>query len=301
MMERELQIEQMAKIQSVATEFSHLDDDYIFARLLPDARRHMGFPPAMRLGGLTFFLCRNAGIEQEVNLAPQKLKPNSISWVVPQSVVNVRQVDWENLDVDILALSTDFMRSIAIDLNTFASSGEPFKRNEHNSIMLSDSEMSIMQRYFDLLLLNTKVNTDRALARSIARTLLAAVIYQLVSLSSREQPRADVQPYSRRMGYVQEFMKLVHENFRQERAVGFYAKSLFISPKYLSLIIKEVTGKSAAAWIDERVILEAKNLLKFSGKNVQQIAYELNFNNQSSFGKYFKHLTGMSPTAFQRS
>jgi AraC-like DNA-binding protein len=103
------------------------------------------------------------------------------------------------------------------------------------------------------------------------------------------------------MGYVQEFMKLVHENFRQERAVGFYAKSLFISPKYLSLIIKEVTGKSAAAWIDERVILEAKNLLKFSGKNVQQIAYELNFNNQSSFGKYFKHLTGMSPTAFQRS
>jgi probable transcriptional regulator araC family len=47
------------------------------------------------------------------------------------------------------------------------------------------------------------------------------------------------------------------------------------------------------------VLQEAKNLLRYSGKNVQQVAYELNFTNQSSFGKYFKHLTGMSPTQFQ--
>ena len=47
------------------------------------------------------------------------------------------------------------------------------------------------------------------------------------------------------------------------------------------------------------MIQEAKNLLRYSGKNVQQIAYELNFSNQSSFGKYFKNLTGMSPTQFQ--
>lgn len=83
--------------------------------------------------------------------------------------------------------------------------------------------------------------------------------------------------------------------------VSFYAEKLFISPKYLSLIIKESIGRSAAEVIDEYVILEAKNLLRFSGKNIQQVAYELNFPNQSSFGKYFKHLTGMSPSEFQRS
>lgn len=66
-------------------------------------------------------------------------------------------------------------------------------------------------------------------------------------------------------------------------------------------MVREATGRPASAWIDDYVILEAKNLLRFSGKNVQQIAYELNFTNQSSFGKYFKHLTGMSPTQFQRS
>ena len=83
--------------------------------------------------------------------------------------------------------------------------------------------------------------------------------------------------------------------------MAFYASQLYITPKYLSLLIKEATGRSAAEWIDEFVIMEAKNMLRFSGKNVQQVAYDLNFPNQSAFGKYFKHLTGMSPTRFQRS
>ena len=83
--------------------------------------------------------------------------------------------------------------------------------------------------------------------------------------------------------------------------MAFYASKLFISPKYLSLIVKETTGKSAARWIDEFVLMEAKNMLRYSGKNIQQVAYALNFSNQSSFGKYFKHLTGMSPTEYQKS
>ena len=96
-------------------------------------------------------------------------------------------------------------------------------------------------------------------------------------------------------------MKLVHLHYTKERSVSFYASRLFISPKYLSLLVKEATGRSAARWIDYFVINEAKNLLRFSGKNIQQVAYALNFSNQSSFGKYFKHLTGMSPTEFQKN
>ena len=93
----------------------------------------------------------------------------------------------------------------------------------------------------------------------------------------------------------------MREYHKAERAISFYAEKMFISPKYLSLIIKESTGKSAGEWIDQYVIQEAKNMLRYSGKNVQQISYELNFPNQSSFGKYFKNLTGMSPTAFQNT
>ena len=72
------------------------------------------------------------------------------------------------------------------------------------------------------------------------------------------------------------------------------------SPKYLSSVVKEVSGKTAARWIDESVILEAKALLKYSGMSIQEIAYHLNFSTQSFFGKYFKQHTGTSPSRYKR-
>ena len=70
--------------------------------------------------------------------------------------------------------------------------------------------------------------------------------------------------------------------------------------KYLSSVVKEVSGKTAARWIDESVILEAKALLKYSGMSIQEIAYHLNFSTQSFFGKYFKQHTGTSPSRYKR-
>lgn len=129
---------------------------------------------------------------------------------------------------------------------------------------------------------------------------MSAAAYQIMAYGEDAGNSRDaLKPSSRKLNYVQTFLRLVRTHHKRERAIGFYADKMFISPKYLSLIIKEATGRSAAEWIDQYVLQEAKNLLRYSGKNVQQIAYELNFTNQSSFGKYFKHLTGVSPTQFQ--
>lgn len=116
-----------------------------------------------------------------------------------------------------------------------------------------------------------------------------------------EDADEQLRPRSRRVLYTHEFVRLVRKYFRMEHSVRFYANKLCISPKYLSLVVKETSGRTAAEIIDEYLLLEAKNLLRFSGKNIQQVAYELNFSNQSSFGKYFKHLTGLSPSEFQNS
>lgn len=139
--------------------------------------------------------------------------------------------------------------------------------------------------------------------KSIARNLISALVYEMMEIAAKHDEiiEDDDERYkSRRLGYVRDFMQLINRYHTKERSVGFYADKLYISPKYLSLIIKESTGKSAAQWIDECVIMEAKTCSVFR-ENIQQIAYELNFSNQSSFGKFFKHLTGMSPTEFQRS
>jgi len=109
----------------------------------------------------------------------------------------------------------------------------------------------------------------------------------------------DKRPTSFQNSIVERFIKLVHNNYRQHRRVGFYADKLCITPKYLSKVIKQSSGQSAVEWIDSYVILEAKAQLKSSYKTIQQIAMELNFPNQSFFGKYFKRLTGISPKEYR--
>ena len=106
---------------------------------------------------------------------------------------------------------------------------------------------------------------------------------------------------NRREEYFREFMRHLQQHHCKERSLGFYASLLHITPKYLTTLIKQVSGRSAAEWIDECVILEAKNLLKFSTMSIQQIAYYLNFPNQSFFGTYFKRRTGMSPSEYKQS
>lgn len=98
---------------------------------------------------------------------------------------------------------------------------------------------------------------------------------------------------------VLRFMELVQKHYREERLIGFYADKLCITPKYLSKLVKENTGRLAGEWIDNHVILEARAMLQSSDMTIQQIAASLNFPNQSFFGKYFKRATGLSPKQYR--
>lgn len=100
---------------------------------------------------------------------------------------------------------------------------------------------------------------------------------------------------------VERFIELVHTHYREERLISYYADMLCITPKYLSKLVKENTGRSAGEWIESHVILEARAMLQSSDLTIQQIASSLNFANQSFFGKYFKRATGLSPKQYRHS
>ena len=104
---------------------------------------------------------------------------------------------------------------------------------------------------------------------------------------------------SRREELLAKFIEQLENNYMTQRSVSFYADRLFVTPTHLSAVLKEISDKTAGEWIDQRVILEAKLLLRSTGLNVQEISAKLNFANQSFFGKYFKHLTGMSPRDYR--
>lgn len=301
-------LSQLTDFAKFSTEFSNLGADYIFTRITStDSMLKLSNGP-FRIDGMTWLLCYSGHLDVEVNLRSRAIGPKSLIVTSPHSIVEVKSIDWENLDCYLLFVSGTFMRDINFDVNILSSATI---RNRHDDaspvIKITDDDFSLLRNYFELVHHNTIVNPDDMYVRSISRCVIAALCYQMMQMAvkyaklSHEYTDEHSRSKSRRIGYVQDFMTLVHTHHNRERSVSFYADKLFISPKYLSLIIKEATGRTAADWIDEFVILEAKNLLRFSGKNIQQIAYELNFPNQSSFGKYFKHLTGMSPSQYQRS
>lgn len=300
-----INLSQLTSLSKISTEFSSLSDDYIFTRITESNQIPILTTNPVRIDGMTWMLCFSGRIDMEVNLEPCVMTANSVSVISPGSIVEVKSVDWKNLDCYMLFVSPEFMKDINYDLNVL-STISPLGTNEAKKlrvINISPDEVKILKNYYEILHLNSTQNADSVYTKSIARCMMAALTYQMIQIvmqrfKSMEQ---EERPRSRRSGYLADFMQLVRLHHKKERMVSFYAQKLFISPKYLSLIIKESIGRSAAEVIDEYVILEAKNLLRFSGKNIQQVAYELNFPNQSSFGKYFKHLTGMSPSEFQRS
>ena len=94
---------------------------------------------------------------------------------------------------------------------------------------------------------------------------------------------------------VSRFLQCVQENYREYRDLGFYAKQLGLSLKYMSRVVFEQTGRHPSKWIKDYVILDAKAMLRSGQYTVQQVADALHFPNQSFFGKYFKETVGVSP------
>lgn len=95
------------------------------------------------------------------------------------------------------------------------------------------------------------------------------------------------------------FKRAVVNNSFKERDIKFYADLLNIHPKYLSQAIRSETGYTAGKWIQIQVILEAKILLQKSDITIGKIAELLNFPDQSTFGKYFKKYSNMSPSKYR--
>lgn len=98
------------------------------------------------------------------------------------------------------------------------------------------------------------------------------------------------------------FLAELKQHIRQHREVSFYAEKACLSSKHFSAVVKQETGQNAAYWIHRQVVAEAKMLLHVRRDlSVQIIADMLGFEEQSTFSRYFRRETGMSPTEFRNS
>lgn len=168
----------------------------------------------------------------------------------------------------------------------------------HPVLHLEPAEAERIITYFNLIKSKVAMG-EHHFRREAVRTLMQALIYEAAEamrhILENDQPRS-----SRAESIYLKFIQMVEHHFRQERRVGWYAQQLGITPKYLAETIKMVSRRTPNEWIDDYVILEIRVILKNTSKNIKEIAKQMNFPNQSFFGKYFREHVGMSPSQFRK-
>ena len=184
-------------------------------------------------------------------------------------------------------------------ISTFSKMLPSFIQFRDNPVITLTPEDVASQTELRTLLRRKAYGAGHQYRDRVIRSVLEAIFYETLGLYSSYHSIDAGSITRRRDALLYRFLQEVEANCHKERSVAYYAGKLCVSPKHLSATIKEASGRTAGEWIDSYVILEAKLLLQDTGLTIQEVSTKLNFPNQSFFGKYFKHLTGMSPRAFR--
>ena len=115
----------------------------------------------------------------------------------------------------------------------------------------------------------------------------------------KTQKQPSVQKYD--SDIVRNFNYLVEQHFKTKHTVAEYAELLNRSPKTLSNIFSKIGTKSPLQYIQERKMMEARRLLIYSDMQVQEIAYDLGYDDIQTFSRFFKKQEGVSPTKFKET
>ena len=231
------------------------------------------------------------------NLQEFRLKKDSLFIFSPKHILQVQSNN--HFKAHLIVVAPDFLKRINIDTKRMM----PFflQFGSLPCMELTQAESQSLRSFISMVEQELK-GSETDFSSEIIGGLIAATIYKVGDILTHyltEHPEVDSPIHNRAEEYFRQFTELLGEHYKHERSVGFYARQLCITPKYLTTLIKRISGKSVSEWIDNYVILEAKTLLKYSNMSVQEIAYYLNFPNQSFFGSYFKRNAGMSPSQYK--
>lgn len=99
---------------------------------------------------------------------------------------------------------------------------------------------------------------------------------------------------------IQNFLKILEDNYQRPVGVEYYAEKLFMSTRNLNLICKNILHQTVSEIIETRKLIEAKNQLTHSNKNISEIGFDLGYNEKAYFTNVFKKRTGQTPSEFRK-
>ncbi len=258
--------------------------------------KELGLENYVKVQAAALLLVRCGSVDVELDLKHYKLEAGSLFVVFPEQVVRAKNVS-ENFDPMCIACSKNMIDELIIRFDD--TTRLILKIRENPLIQLERVEFEQMKDSFEFLKKKFETTDMNSCRLQILKNYLIGLLYECIGMRS-ESAMTDVVK-SRGQVLFSQFIDLVVEHHREQHSVKFYADELGITPKYLSAVAEEQTGKNAKRWIDEHIALDAKVLLRSSSRDIQKVSKILNFPDVSFFGKFFKRLVGVSPKAYRKT
>ncbi len=236
-------------------------------------------------------LCTKGWIKGEYDMCEILLQEGDLSVLLPDHLVHFTEKS-DDYDAVHVLLSKQF----AVSLQRAKTLAAKLHFSQKAVVHLNDEDRRVCINVIELMRYAIRHEVGQCV--ELVRQLFD-ILYRLLMHLEAFQEKDDATK-SRQEDIYERFHDAIVKYHRRSREVIFYADKLCITPKYLSCIVKQVTGKSANDWINRFVIREAKAILRTEKqKTIQKISEELGFPDQATFSKYFKKHTGTTPTDYR--
>lgn len=247
--------------------------------------------PQQVRGGL-FLLCLRGACTIKIHLNTFEMKKDNIVVVLPDQFVQLLHSD-ENCRFAFVGCS----RKVSENPELFSKVVQyaPFIY-ERPMLELSPYMAGIFFDYFKVLMKMRKISDY--IPEEQSDLICAQLLMSIGTLAQHNIP-AERPKINRNEEIVKDLIRMIVENYKTERRTSFYIERMHISHQHLCATLKHTTGRTLTDIISSFVIRDAQAKLQSTDMTVQEIAYSLNFQNVSFFGKYFKRHVGMSPKQYR--
>ena len=240
--------------------------------------------------------CLQGELHVRISLKEYTLRPDMFCVIITGMIFEVLSIS-NDFRGFMIATRTNFMP--VTEKTTQVMSFYKCLQSRHCFVLEEKEVMAFVVVYHSIKA--TLQELDHPYRIPMLQSYVQILYYRMLPIVLKEEESRSKYSHTRQEEIFQRFIGEVEKHYRKERSVKFYADLLCISPKYLSTVIYKISQQLAGEWIDAYVILEAKTLLKSGRLTIQQISEQLNFSNQSFFGKFFKRCAGMSPKEYINS
>lgn len=311
---RETRIVKDKKDKREAMKLSELSSHQEAELLTTSLEEWQDGPQVLTYGAI--LICRKGRAVVNVNYKDWELYEGAVITVFPNDVVELRKaMEVENeerrameadsslfvlssslkssslFQVEMLKYNPSLLREASLQLEQTVYSSLREDRCRQDSPVVTN----IINNMFALL----KVYFDQSECTCISQLVLCQLkaffigFHEYLQRNPQSRPD-DVKSYRVRKLF-NHFMMLVERDYRLSRDVNYYARLMNITPKYLTLIVRQVTDHTPKAIIDQYVVLQIKMQLQHTTQSIKEIAWEYHFFDTSFFCRYYKKHTGMTP------